>query len=287
MTWVYPVLGMMEEVPSAIKDAQARPEDPKDGDVKKALKEMEEQLAKSEFLIGSSVTLADIVCALKEGFKRVFDPNFRKPFPKTCQWFEKCCKMPQFKSILGDVKLCATPEKPRALLPAFVPNPREKAGCPWVNARIFAGRCNVTKEKSPKPEPKAAPKAEAKAAPAPAMANGGDLDAQIAALGDQIRAKKEELKAGGLSGKKCGAHPEVKEMVDKLLELKNSKSQGPPAEPKAAPKAEAKAAPAPAMANGGDLDSQIAALGNQIRAKKEELKAGGLSGKKCDAHPEA
>ena len=24
MTWVYPVLGMMEEVPSAIKDAQAR-----------------------------------------------------------------------------------------------------------------------------------------------------------------------------------------------------------------------------------------------------------------------
>lgn len=27
------------------------------------------------------------VCALKEGFKRVFDPNFRKPFPKTCQWY--------------------------------------------------------------------------------------------------------------------------------------------------------------------------------------------------------
>ena len=27
------------------------------------------------------------VCALKEGFKRVFDPNFRKPSPKTCQWY--------------------------------------------------------------------------------------------------------------------------------------------------------------------------------------------------------
>lgn len=27
--------------------------------------------------------------------------------------------------------------------------------------------------------------------------------------------------------------------------------------------------------------------GNQIRAKKDELKASGLSGKKCDAHPEA
>jgi len=237
MTWVYPVLGMMEEVPSAIKDAQE--------DVKKALKALEEQLGKSEFLVGNSVTLADIVlvCALKEGFKRVFDPNFRKPFPKTCQWFEKCCKMPQFKAVLGDVKLCAAPEKPRALLPAFAPNPREKAkGTAKADDKATPKAEKTEKkaekpaekkpEKSPKAEPK--PKAEAKtekkpaepkkapAAPAP-MANGGDLDAEIAALGNAIRAKKDELKASGLSGKKCDAHPEVKEMVDKLLELKSRK----------------------------------------------------------------
>lgn len=57
------------------------------------------------------------------------------------------------------------------------------------DARIF-----VTKEKSPKAEPKAAPKAEAKAAPAPAVANGDDLDAQIAALGNsecKVRKKRE------------------------------------------------------------------------------------------------
>ena len=26
------------------------------------------------------------VCILKEGFLRLFDPAFRKPFPKLCQW---------------------------------------------------------------------------------------------------------------------------------------------------------------------------------------------------------
>jgi len=235
MTWVYPVLGMMEDVPSATKDAQE--------DVKKALKEMEQQLSKTDFLVSSFVTLADIVlvCALKEGFKRVFDPNFRKPFPKTCQWFEKCCKMPQFKTVLGDVKLCAAPEKPRALLPAFAPNPREKAkGAPKAEAKAPAKadkkaeptekKSEKKPEKSPKAEakaeakaqPKAEPKAASKAEPkAPAMANGDDLQAQIEALGNKIRAKKDALKATGLSGKKCDADPEVKEMVEQLKELKS------------------------------------------------------------------
>eukprot|EP00435_Cladocopium_sp_Y103_P048575 s504_g14.t1 len=69
-------------------------------------------------------TVALKVCALKEGFKRVFDPNFRKPFPKTCQWFEKCCKMPQFKTVLGDEKEKAEPKvQPKeAKDPPAIPN---------------------------------------------------------------------------------------------------------------------------------------------------------------------
>jgi len=118
MTWVYPVLGLMEDIPKATADAQA--------DVKKAMTALESQLKGSAFLIGDFVTLADIavVCALREGFVQVFDAAFRKPFPKTTAWFEKCCGMPQFKAVLGDVKLCTTAGKPKPVIAAFAPPAR-------------------------------------------------------------------------------------------------------------------------------------------------------------------
>ncbi|CAJ1382541.1 unnamed protein product [Effrenium voratum] len=248
MAWVYPVLGMMEEVPSATKDAQE--------DVKKALKVMEGQLATSAFLVGDSVTLADIalVCALKEGFKRVFDSNFRKPFPKTCQWFEKCCKMQPFKAVLGEVALCTAPEKPRAVLPAFAPPAREKgdkkaekpaekkadakpaekkaAAKPSEKAAAKPAEKAAAKpseKAAAKPAEKAAAKpAEKAAAKAPGQANGAssgdaDLEAKITDLGNQIRTKKEQLKAQGLSGKKADADPEVKAMVEQLQQLKGQR----------------------------------------------------------------
>merc|ERR1719444_678293 len=49
MTWVYPVLGLMEDLPQVTSDAQA--------DVKKALGSLEEQLQKTAFLIGDFLTL--------------------------------------------------------------------------------------------------------------------------------------------------------------------------------------------------------------------------------------
>ncbi|CAK9050251.1 unnamed protein product [Durusdinium trenchii] len=118
-------------------------------------------------------------------------------------------------------------------------------------------------------------------------------------LSNEIRQKKEQLKAQGLSGKKCDQDPEVKEMVEKLQQLKSAKATAAPAA--AAPALAATIAsvfpfgtlapetpPVPAaVANGADLDAEIAALGNEIRQKKEELKAQGLSGKKCDQDPEA
>mmetsp|Transcript_5110 Transcript_5110/g.15096 ORF Transcript_5110/g.15096 Transcript_5110/m.15096 type:complete len:281 (+) Transcript_5110:1-843(+) len=261
MTWVSPVMGLMEDVPAATKDAQA--------DVKKALTTMEAQLKATKFLIGDFVTLADIalVCALREGFARVFDPDFRKPFPKVCSWFEACRAMPQFSSVLGAVKLCAKAETPQAVLPAFKPPERkEKKAEPKAEAKAKAA-------------PKATPKATPKAAAAPAAAPSGDVAAQIQSVGDEIRTLKAKLKAEGLSGKKIDAHDDVKRLVAQLQELK---AQAPAAG--AAPAAPAAPAAAPAAAGGGDVEAKVKAVGDEIRELKAKLKAEGLSGKKIDAH---
>merc|ERR1712187_893994 len=57
-------------------------------------------------------------------------------------------------------------------------------------------------------------------APAPAPATtpapetaGGDIQAQIDAVGAEIRTLKEKLKAEGLSGNKINKHPQVAELV--------------------------------------------------------------------------
>eukprot|EP00746_Dinoflagellata_sp_MGD_P116036 gnl/MRDRNA2_/MRDRNA2_51974_c0_seq1.p1 gnl/MRDRNA2_/MRDRNA2_51974_c0~~gnl/MRDRNA2_/MRDRNA2_51974_c0_seq1.p1 ORF type:complete len:628 (+),score=183.45 gnl/MRDRNA2_/MRDRNA2_51974_c0_seq1:133-2016(+) len=72
------------------------------------------------------------------------------------------------------------------------------------------------------------------------------MQAEIDAIGQEIRELKEKLKAEGLSGKKVNEHPEVKEKVAKLQELKSggepAAKNGAPS-PKAAPKEAPKAAP--------------------------------------------
>jgi hypothetical protein len=76
-------------------------------------------------------------------------------------------------------------------------------------------------QKSPKAEPKKSPKAAP--APAPAAAGGGgDNEAEVKAVGDEIRTLKEKLKSEGLSGKKVNDHEEVKALVAKLQELKKA-----------------------------------------------------------------
>merc|ERR1712139_99463 len=99
-------------------------------------------------------------------------------------------------------------------------------------------------------------KAEAKAAPAAAApaASGltPEVEAEIKAVGDEIRALKEKLKGEGLSGNKINQHEDIKALVEKLSSLKAGGAA--PAATKTAA-ASPKAAPAPApAAGGGNLD---------------------------------
>jgi len=260
MAWLYPVMGLMEEVPAATVVAKA--------DVKKAFGTLEDRLGGSEFLIGDCVTLADIVvvCALKEGMVRIFDDAFKKPFPKTCLWFQKCCAMPHFKAVLGEVPLCKTAEKAQKFAPPARKDEKKdekKAGA------------------SPKANPSAAPKA---AAVAPAV--GSDVDAQIKKVGDEIRDLKAKFKAEGMGGKAIDKTPEVMAKVAELQALKVAQAAGgssastAPAT-KGSPMKEPAAAPA-----GGDAEAKIKAVGDEIRVLKEKLKGDGLSGKKINDHDE-
>ncbi|KAH0506947.1 Elongation factor 1-gamma [Microtus ochrogaster] len=55
---------------------------------------------------GSSSGGAVVVCALLWLYKQVLEPSFRQAFPNTNQWFLTCINQPQFRAVLGEVKLC-------------------------------------------------------------------------------------------------------------------------------------------------------------------------------------
>jgi len=266
MTWLYPVLGLMEDIPQATKAAT--------NDVKQIMTLLEKTLESSPFLIGDFLTLADIVivCALSEAFVRIFEPSFRKPFPKVCSWFEKCRSMSQFQAVLGEVKLCTQAEGPKPVQkPAAKPAKAEAK--PKADAKPKA-----------EAKAKAEPKAKAEAKPAPAAASSGDPEAAIKAVGDQLRALKEQLKKEGLSGKKMNDHQDVKKLVEQLTALKAG-APAPASAPAAAAPAAAAAAPAASSAApAGDVEAAIKAVGDEIRVLKEKLKGEGLSGKKINEH---
>lgn len=124
---------------------------------------------------------------------------------------------------------------------------------------------------------------DTKPAAAPS-APSGDLEAQVKAVGDEIRDLKAKLKASGVSGKAIDKTAEVMALVTKLTELKAAQGAAPTpaAAPAPAPSSVPATPAAPVAAASGDLEAQIKAVGDEIRELKAKLKAGGLSGKAID-----
>ena len=58
--------------------------------------------------MGERVMPADItvVCTLLWLYKQVLEPSFCQAFPNTNRWFLTCINQPQFRTVLGEVKLC-------------------------------------------------------------------------------------------------------------------------------------------------------------------------------------
>merc|ERR1719445_3027722 len=100
-TWVFPTMGIMQYNKNATDRAKE--------DIKAALKTLNDHLLTRTYLVGESVTLADIAvaCTLLSLYKQVLDPSFRKPFMNVTRWFTTVVNQPKAKDVLGAVALCS------------------------------------------------------------------------------------------------------------------------------------------------------------------------------------
>jgi elongation factor 1-gamma len=100
MTWVMPLLGRGEITSEALHKAMT--------DVKRTLTVLNTHLTHHQFLVGERISLADIVVASSVGvlYLHVFDPPARKQYSSVTRWFITMINQPEFKSVVGDLKLC-------------------------------------------------------------------------------------------------------------------------------------------------------------------------------------
>lgn len=100
MTWVMPVLGHGQITTEALKKAM--------DDVKKTLTVLNTHLTHHQFLVGERISLADIVVTSSVGtlYLHVFDPPARKQYASVTRWFVTMINQPEFRAVIGDVKLC-------------------------------------------------------------------------------------------------------------------------------------------------------------------------------------
>lgn len=98
--WFYPVAGYMP----FHKDAYTKSK----GDVAKALSVLNDHLLDKTYLVGDSITLADIcvVSTLLYPFKLVCDKSFLKPYGNVVRWFSTCVNQTEFKAVVGEVVMC-------------------------------------------------------------------------------------------------------------------------------------------------------------------------------------
>lgn len=98
-TWIYPLLGF---VPYNKQNTDKAIED-----VKRVLGVLDQVLADKTYLVGESVTMADINVALGllNLFKLVLDPATRSKYVNVTRWFVTMINQPNFLAVLGEVKL--------------------------------------------------------------------------------------------------------------------------------------------------------------------------------------
>lgn len=121
--------------------------------LKRGLDALNTHLASNTYLVGHSVTLADIVtiCNLNLGFATVMTKSFTSAFPHVERYFWTMVNQPNFKKVLGDAKQTeAVPPVPskKAAQPAK-PKEEPKKAAPAAEAPKPA-----EEEEAPKPKPK-------------------------------------------------------------------------------------------------------------------------------------
>ncbi|KAL2894309.1 Elongation factor 1-gamma 2 [Bienertia sinuspersici] len=117
--WLYPRLGYLVYLPPAEEAAIAA--------LKRSLEALSTHLACNTYLVGDSVTLADIImaCNLYYGFSRIMTKSFTSEFPHVERYVWTMVNQPNFKKVLGEVKQ-AESVPPVAKKPSQPTKPKEK-----------------------------------------------------------------------------------------------------------------------------------------------------------------
>ncbi|XP_021714796.1 elongation factor 1-gamma 2-like [Chenopodium quinoa] len=146
--WLYPRLGYGVHLPPAEEAAIAA--------LKRSLEALSKHLASNTFLVGDSVTLADIVmtCNLFYGFQRIMTKSFTSEFPHVERYVWTMVNQPNFKKVLGEVKqtdsVPSVAKKPAQAQPAK-PKAKEE---PKKEAPKKVEAPAAEEEEAPKPKAK-------------------------------------------------------------------------------------------------------------------------------------
>ncbi|XP_015937511.1 elongation factor 1-gamma [Arachis duranensis] len=120
--WFYPRLGFLPYLPPVEEAAISG--------LKRALGALNTHLTSNTYLVGHSVTLADIIttCNLYLGFSHILVKSFTSEFPHVERYFWTMVNQPNFRKILGEVKQTeAVPPVPSAKKPSQPKESKPKA----------------------------------------------------------------------------------------------------------------------------------------------------------------
>lgn len=83
-------------------------------ELKKQVTPLNNYLKGKQWIVGNSVTMADIACAavLTPAFQMIFDAGFRKGRGDLAKWFEGFVALPQVVATAGSIKCCTKALKP-------------------------------------------------------------------------------------------------------------------------------------------------------------------------------
>ncbi|XP_010242290.1 PREDICTED: elongation factor 1-gamma-like [Nelumbo nucifera] len=97
--WLYPRLGFGQPYLPPAEEASISA-------LKRALDALNKHLASNTYLVGHSITLADIImtCNLFLGFSRILTKSFTSEFPHVERYFWTMVNQPNFRKIIGEVK---------------------------------------------------------------------------------------------------------------------------------------------------------------------------------------
>ena len=127
--------------------------------LKRALGALNTHLASNTYLVGHSVTLADIImtCNLYLGFANIMVKCFTSEFPHVERYFWTLVNQPNFRKIIGQVKQAETippvqsakkPSQPKESKPKVKNEPKKEANKEPEKPKEEA------EEEAPKPKPK-------------------------------------------------------------------------------------------------------------------------------------